>query len=38
LSRLLEQQGDHEGALLQSEAATALAHQYHPASPRAVSE
>jgi Flp pilus assembly protein TadD len=38
LSRLLEQQGDHEGALLQSEAAAALAHQYHPAPPRAGSE
>jgi Tetratricopeptide repeat len=35
LSRLLEQQGDHAGALLHSEAATALAHDYHPAAPRA---
>lgn len=34
LSRLLEQQGDHEGAQQQIEAATALAHQYHPAPPR----
>jgi hypothetical protein len=36
LSRLLEQQGDHAGAQLQLETATALAHQYHPAPPRAV--
>ena len=35
LSRLLEQQGDHEGARQQIEAASALAHQYHPAAPRA---
>ena len=34
LSRLLEQQGDHEGARQQIEAASALAHQYHPAAPR----
>jgi tetratricopeptide (TPR) repeat protein len=37
LSRLLEQQGDHEGARQQTEAATALARDYHPAPPRAVS-
>jgi tetratricopeptide (TPR) repeat protein len=35
LSRLLEQQGDHAGAQQHSEAATALAHDYHPAAPRA---
>jgi hypothetical protein len=34
---LLELQGDHEGARQQIEAAAALAHQYHPAPPRAVS-
>ena len=34
LSRLLEQQGDHEGARQQIEAAAALAHQYHTAAPR----
>ncbi len=38
LSRLLEQQGDHEGARQQIEAATALARDYHPAPPRAVSQ
>ena len=38
LSRLLEQQGDHEGAQQQTESAAALAHQYHPAPPRAVSQ
>jgi uncharacterized protein YyaL (SSP411 family) len=32
LSRLLEQQGDHEGARQQIEAAAALAHQYRPAA------
>ena len=37
LSRLLEQQGDHEGAQLQIEAAAALARDYHPTPPRAVS-
>jgi tetratricopeptide (TPR) repeat protein len=37
LSRLLEQQGDHEGAKQQIEAAAALAREYHPAPPRAVS-
>ncbi len=37
LSRLLEQQGDHEGARQQAEAATALARDYHPTPPRAVS-
>ena len=37
LSRLLEQQGDHEGAKQQMEAATALAREYHPAPPRAAS-
>ena len=37
LSRLLEQQGDHAGAELQLEASAALAHQYHPAPPRAAS-
>ena len=37
LGRLLEQQGDHAGARQQSEAAAALAHQYHPAPPRVVS-
>jgi tetratricopeptide (TPR) repeat protein len=30
LSRLLEQQGDHEGAQQQMAAAAALAHEYHP--------
>ena len=34
LSNLLEQQGDHEGARQQLEAATALAHDYHPKPPR----
>lgn len=34
LSRLLEQQGDHEAARQQSEAAGALAHDYHPAAGR----
>ena len=34
LSRLLEEQGDHEGAALQLEASAALAHQYRPAPPR----
>jgi hypothetical protein len=38
LSRLLERQGDHEGARQQIEAAAALSHQYHPAPPRAVSQ
>lgn len=38
LSRLLEQQGDHEGARQQIEAAAALAHEYHPTTPRAVSQ
>lgn len=37
LGRLLEQQGDHEGARQQSEAAAALARDYHPAPPKAVS-
>jgi uncharacterized protein HemY len=37
LSRLLEQQGDHEGARQQIEAAAALAHEYHPTPPREVS-
>lgn len=34
LSRLLEQQGDYDGAQQQIEAAAALAHAYHPAPPR----
>jgi tetratricopeptide (TPR) repeat protein len=34
LGNLLEQQGDHEGARQQMEAATALAHDYHPKPPR----
>jgi tetratricopeptide (TPR) repeat protein len=34
LGRLLEQQGDHEGAGLQNEAATALAHDYRPPLPK----
>ena len=38
LSRLLEQQGDHDGARQQIEAAAALAREYHPPSPRAVSQ
>jgi hypothetical protein len=38
LSRLLEQQGDHEGARQHIEAAAALAHQYHPAPPRATAQ
>jgi tetratricopeptide (TPR) repeat protein len=37
LGYLLEQQGDHEGARQQMEAATALAHEYHPKPPRPVS-
>jgi tetratricopeptide (TPR) repeat protein len=37
LGRLLEQQGDHEGARRQDEAAAALAHDYHPASTKTVS-
>ncbi len=37
LSRLLEKQGDHEGALQEAEAANALAREYHPKAPRAVS-
>jgi tetratricopeptide (TPR) repeat protein len=37
LGNLLEQQGDHEGARQQMEAATALAHDYHPKPPRPVS-
>ncbi len=37
LSRLLEQQGDHEGAAQQLEASAALAHQYHPTPPHAAS-
>lgn len=36
LSRLLEQQGDHAEAQQEIEAATALAHEYHPALPKAV--
>ncbi len=35
LSRLLEQQGDHAGAQQHTEAAAALAHDYHPVAPRA---
>jgi Flp pilus assembly protein TadD len=38
LGRLLEAQGDHEGAQQQIDAAAALAHEYHPAPPRAVSQ
>jgi Flp pilus assembly protein TadD len=38
LGRLLEQQGDHEGARQQIVAAAALAHQYHPAPLRSVSQ
>ena len=34
LSRLLEQQGDHAGAQQHIEAAAALAHDYHPVTPR----
>src|SRR3984885_1318505 len=34
LSRLLEQQGDHAGAQQYIEAAAALAHDYHPVTPR----
>jgi tetratricopeptide (TPR) repeat protein len=34
-SRLLERQGDHEGARQQIEAAAALAHQYRPVAQRA---
>ena len=37
LSRLLEQKGDHEDALQESEAANALAREYHPKLPRSVS-
>jgi tetratricopeptide (TPR) repeat protein len=36
LSRLLEQQGDHAEAKQEIEAATALAHEYHPSLPKAV--
>ena len=36
LGRLLEQQGDHEGARQQSEAAAALAHQYHSTPPKLI--
>jgi tetratricopeptide (TPR) repeat protein len=36
LSRLLEQQGDHDEAHQEIEAATTLAHEYHPALPKAV--
>lgn len=36
LSRLLEQQGDHAEAQQEIEAATALAHEYHPALPKGV--
>ncbi len=35
LSRLLEEQGDHAGAQQHSEAAAALAHDYHPTASRA---
>jgi len=35
LSRLLEQQGDHAGAQQHTEAAIALAHDYHPVAPKA---
>ncbi len=38
LSRLLEQQGDHDGAQLQIEAAAALAHAYHPPPSRSGSQ
>jgi tetratricopeptide (TPR) repeat protein len=37
LSRLLDQQGDHEGAQHQIEAATSLARDYHPALPKSSS-
>jgi tetratricopeptide (TPR) repeat protein len=37
LGNLLEHQGDHEGALLHMQAATALARDYHPKPPRPVS-
>jgi hypothetical protein len=33
---LLEQQGDHAEAKQEIEAATALAHEYHPSLPKAV--
>jgi tetratricopeptide (TPR) repeat protein len=36
LGRLLEQQGDHEGARQQGEAAAELAHQYHSTSPKLI--
>jgi tetratricopeptide (TPR) repeat protein len=36
LSRLLDQQGDHENALQQSEAAAALAHEYHSTPPKLI--
>ena len=36
LARLLEQQGDHEAAQQQSEAAAALAHQYHSTPPKLI--
>ncbi|HET6215609.1 MAG TPA: tetratricopeptide repeat protein [Acidobacteriaceae bacterium] len=38
LSRLLEQQGDYDGARQQIEAAAALARAYHPAPPRSGSQ
>jgi tetratricopeptide (TPR) repeat protein len=38
LARLLEQQGDHEGARQQMEAAAALARDYHPAPAKSVTD
>jgi tetratricopeptide (TPR) repeat protein len=38
LGRLLEQQGDHEGAREQSEAAAALAHQYRSTPPKLIAD
>jgi tetratricopeptide (TPR) repeat protein len=38
LGRLLEQQGDHEGAREQTQAAVALAHEYHAAMQQSVSQ
>jgi tetratricopeptide (TPR) repeat protein len=36
LSRLLDQQGDHESARQEGEAATALAHEYHSTPPKLI--
>jgi tetratricopeptide (TPR) repeat protein len=38
LSRLLEQEGDHDGARQQGEAAAALAHQYRSTAPKLIAD